>query len=42
MKYCKGCKYEFDYEHCTNEYKYNMMFNKDGSLNCGYCAWKEA
>ena len=39
FRYCKGCKWEFDFEGCKNEYKDNMIKHKDGSLQCGYCAW---
>jgi len=37
--FCKGCVWEYDYDNCENDYKSNMIKNKDGSLNCGYCAW---
>lgn len=38
--FCKGCKWEFDFDKCENDYKSNMLRNKSGSLISGYCAWK--
>ena len=41
FRYCKGCKWEFDFKNCKNDHKDDMeLMHKDGSLQCGYCAWK--
>ena len=39
-RYCKGCKWEFDYKNCPNDYKNEMMKHKDKTLKCDYCMWK--
>jgi len=39
--YCKGCRWEFDFKHCQNDYKHEMVKDKDGRLMCGYCQWKK-
>jgi len=35
--HCKGCKWEFDYIRCPNDYKSEMLKHNDGTLQCGYC-----
>lgn len=41
-RYCEGCKWEFDYAGCKNDYKSDMFKNKNGSLQCNYCMWYES
>ena len=40
-RFCKECKWEFDFKGCENDYKDGMIKHKDGSLQCGFCAWYE-
>lgn len=39
-RFCKDCKWEFDFKGCKNGHKTYMLKHKDGSLKCMYCAWK--
>ena len=39
--FCKGCKWEHAPSFCPNEHKEDMPKHKDGTFQCGYCAWKE-
>ena len=41
FRFCKGCEYEHDFKKCKNDHKKDMPKHKDGTLMCGYCAWKK-
>ena len=42
INYCKNCKWEKDFKNCKNDYKNEMIKNKDGTIQCCYCAWFES
>ncbi len=40
FRFCKDCKWEHAPSFCPNDYKEDMPLHKDGTFQCGYCAWK--